>query len=175
MEHVESTTLPPPQAAGTWQDMAGRLAGLVAWHAHRLCKAHGVPAADRDDVVGEALAALCVGVKSAFSRGVTAVDTRYYAMNGLTAALRTRRGRPLQTLGAAEAALAGRGPGPAEQAEANELLAVLLARLPGDRMRQAVRLKAEGLSTAETAAALGVCRQRVQQLLLRARAVLLGL
>jgi DNA-directed RNA polymerase specialized sigma24 family protein len=101
------------------------------------------------------------------------VDCTFFALHGLQAAC-TRRGKALQTLGDAGSALADRGPGPVEQAEAAELLEALLARLPGDRMRQAVRLKAAGLSTAEAAAALGVCRQRVEQLLERARAVLLA-
>jgi hypothetical protein len=78
MEYAESTPLPPPPgravpplaaAAGTWQQAVQPLVGLVAWHAHKLCKAHGVPAADRADVVAEALANLCVSVKSAWARG----------------------------------------------------------------------------------------------------------
>jgi hypothetical protein len=55
------------------------LVGLVAWHALRLCKAHGVPPGDRDDVVAEALVAMCVGVHSAFGRGIAGVDCSYYA------------------------------------------------------------------------------------------------
>jgi DNA-directed RNA polymerase specialized sigma24 family protein len=170
MQHAEHTPHP-----ATWQDMAGRLAGLVAWHAARLCKAHVVPPDQREDVVGEALVALCVGVKNAWQRGARGFDVRFYARHGVAAVLHTRRGRPLRVLGdAAEAALASCGPGPDAEAEAAELLPALLARLPGGRVRQAVRLKAAGLSTAEAAAALGVSRQRVKQLLLKARAVLLA-
>jgi predicted DNA-binding protein (UPF0251 family) len=40
-------------------------------------------------------------------------------------------------------------------------------------MRQAVRLKAAGATAAEAARAMGVCRQRVQRLLERARGLLL--
>jgi DNA-directed RNA polymerase specialized sigma24 family protein len=174
MSHVESTPLPPPPAAGTWQEAALPLYGLVIWHARKLARACGLPAAELDDAVGEALVNLCVSARNAFGRGGRALRCRYFAQNGVAAVLHTRRGRPFRQLDAAAgAALASRGPGPDEEAEAAELLETLLARLPGGRVRQAVRLKAEGLSTAEAAAAMGCCRQRVEQLLLRARALLL--
>jgi DNA-directed RNA polymerase specialized sigma24 family protein len=168
MQH--HATAPQP---GTWQEMAGRLAGLVAWHVAELCRAHGISSDQQDDIAGEALASLCVSVRSAWARGVRAVNPRYFAMTGLTAVLHTRRCRPLQALDRPEG-LADRAPGPDAEAEADELLDALLARLPDGRMRQAVAMKAAGLSTAEAAAALGVCRQRVEQLLGRARAVLLA-
>jgi DNA-directed RNA polymerase specialized sigma24 family protein len=177
MRHVESTPRPPPPTAGSWQAEAVRLAGLVAWHVTRLCRANNVPPADREDVVAEALVNLCVSVKSAFARGVTAVNCRYYAQNGLAAAVHTHRGRPLRLLADAvadpEGALASRGPGPDAEAEAAELLPALLARLP-ERLRRVVALRAAGLSVAEVARRENVCVRRVRQLLLRARAVLLG-
>ena len=173
MHHVEH----PPHPAGTWQEAASRLAKVTAGHAYKLCKAHGVPPGERDDVAAESLLDLCVSVRSAFARGVEAFDARYFALHGL-AASRTRRGRPLQLLADAcadpEAALAGRGPGPVEQLEAGEFLPALLARLSDERLRRVVRLRAEGLSTAEVAAREGCCVQRVQQLLQEARLVLIA-
>jgi hypothetical protein len=50
----------------------------------------------------------------------------------------------------------------------------LLDRLPSERLRRVVAMRASGLSVAEVALAEGVCRQRIQQLLERARAVLLA-
>jgi RNA polymerase sigma factor (sigma-70 family) len=173
MHHAE--TAPQP---GSWQEMAGRLTGLVTWHVARLCRVNGIPPGQRDDVVGEALVALCVGVKSAFARGVAGVDCKFYAMNGLAAVLRTRWGRRPRLLADLfedpGAALAARGPGPVEELEAREALQALLARLPGERLRQVVYLRAEGLAVREVAERVGLSRQRVEQLLQEARAVLLA-
>jgi RNA polymerase sigma factor (sigma-70 family) len=68
-----------------------------------------------------------------------------------------------------EGMLAARGPSPAEEAEANEALDGLLARLPDERLRLIVRLRAEGLSVREVARRINLSRQRVEELLLRAR------
>jgi DNA-directed RNA polymerase specialized sigma24 family protein len=184
MGRVENTTplspppgrAVPPLTAGSWQEAVQPLVGLVAWHALRLCRIHGVPPGDRDDVVAEALAAECVGVRSAFARGVAGVDCSFYARNGLAAA-RTRRGRRLRLLGdllPGPGALASRAPGPYDEAEANDTLASLLARLPAGRVRRVVRLRAQGLSVAEVARREGVCVQRIRQLLLQARQLLLA-
>jgi hypothetical protein len=161
MHHAEH-----PPHPGSWQAEAGRLAKVTAWYVTRLCRINSIPPDQRDDVIGEALVALCVGVKGAFARGVTAIDCRYYARNGLAAVLRTRRARPLRLLADAvadpEAALAARGPGPDEQLEAAELLPALLARLPDERLRQVVRLRAEGLAVREVAGRVGLSRQRIE-------------
>jgi hypothetical protein len=70
----------------------------LLWNAHRLCRACGIPPHERDDVVAESLLNFCAGMKNAFGRGARAVNCRYHALNGLAAALRTRRGRPLRLL-----------------------------------------------------------------------------
>jgi DNA-directed RNA polymerase specialized sigma24 family protein len=173
---MNHATHPPPPAA-CWQAEAARLAKVTAFHVLRLCKAHGLPPGEWDDIIGEALFDLCLSVRRSWARGVEAVDCRYFALHGLQAA-RTRRARPLRLLDDAvadpEAALASRGPGPDAEALARDELAALLARLPTDRLRRVVRMRAAGASTAEVAAALGCCRQRVEQLLQQARAVLLA-
>jgi DNA-directed RNA polymerase specialized sigma24 family protein len=105
-------------------------------------------------------------------RGTRGLDCRFFARHGL-AACRTRRGRPPRLLGDIfedpAAAHAAGGPGPAEEAEGREALQNLLARLPSERMRQAVRLRAEGLTVREAAARMRCCRQRVESLLQKAR------
>jgi DNA-directed RNA polymerase specialized sigma24 family protein len=163
MPHAATATQPD-----TWQSAAAALYRITAGAARRLCRACNVPPAEHEEVVAEALLDMCASLRRAWGRGVRAVDCTYYARHGLAAAC-ARRNRPLPPLAGDAAA---RGPGPAEQLEAGELLDDLLRRLPDGRMRQAVQLKAEGLSTAEVAAAMGVCRQRVEHLLLRARALL---
>jgi DNA-directed RNA polymerase specialized sigma24 family protein len=133
-----------------------------------------VPRAEWDDAVAEGYLGLCAGLKGARGRGTTAVNARFYAQNALAVVLHTRRGRALQALGGAGAAVADRNPGPAEEAEAAELLPALLARLPGEQLRRVVRLRAEGLAVREVAARVGLSRQRVEQLLLEARGLLLA-
>jgi DNA-directed RNA polymerase specialized sigma24 family protein len=169
MEHVENR--PPP---GTWQQAVQPLVGLVAYHALRLCRAHNVPLGDRDDVVAEALLDLCLSVRRSWARGVRGVDCRFFALHGLQAARRGRRVRLLGDVFEHPEGLAAGGLGPEDEAVARDELQALLARLPGERLRQVVRLKAEGLSTAEVAGRLNCCRQRVQQMLQEARAVLLA-
>jgi hypothetical protein len=166
MHHAEH----PPHAAGTWQHEAGRLAKVTAYHVLHLCKAHGVPPAEWDDTIGEALLDLCLSVRSSWERGVRGVDARFFALHGIQAAC-SRRCKPLHALGDA-AALADRNPGPVEQAEAGELLEGLLRRLPDDRLRRIVAMRAAGLSVAEVARAEGVCVQRIRHLLLKARVLL---
>jgi DNA-directed RNA polymerase specialized sigma24 family protein len=74
---------------------------------------------------------------------------------------------------AAVAGLTDRGPQPVEELEAREALAVLLARLPDERLRRVVAMRAGGASVAEVARQENVCVQRIRQLLERARGLLL--
>jgi DNA-directed RNA polymerase specialized sigma24 family protein len=93
-------------------------------------------------------------------------------MHGL-AASRTRRGRRLRllhdALGDPETAIAAGSSGPAEELETREFLADLVARTPDERLRRIILLRAEGLTMAEVAVRVGLSRQRVEQLLQRAR------
>jgi hypothetical protein len=164
MEHAAA-----PQPV-TWQDQAARLYRVTAAAARRLCEAHGVPASEHEEVVAESLLDMCLSLRRAWGRGCRGFDCGYYARHGLVAAF-SRRGRPLPPLRGTPAA---RGPGPVEQLEAAELLPSLLARLPDERLRRVVAMRAAGASVAEVAAAEGVCRQRIQHLLLKARGLLLA-
>jgi len=131
-----------------------------------------VPDGERDEVVAEALLTLCASVRGAHGRGVKAVNVRYYALTAL-ATCRTRRHRPLCLLADAcpdpEAALAAANPSPLEELEGREAVAALLARLPNERLRLVVLLRAQGWTNAQIAARLGRSRSRVEQLLQEAR------
>jgi hypothetical protein len=121
----------------------------------------------------ESLLSLCAGVRSARAHGAAAISCQFFAQNGFAAARNTRRGRPPCLLGDVyenpACVLAAGGPGPVEELETREFLAGLLANLPDDRLRRIVNLRAEGLTMAEVAARVRLSRQRVEQLLQRAR------
>jgi DNA-directed RNA polymerase specialized sigma24 family protein len=163
MGHAATAT--PP---GTWQETAAALYRITAALARRLCAAHAVPAGEVEEVVAESLLSMCTNVERAWARGPRPIDCRYFALAGLASAC-SRRGKPLPQL---HKDAADRAPGPVEELEAAELLPSLLARLPDERLRRIVRLRAEGLAVREVAGRVGLSRQRVEQMLQQARALL---
>jgi DNA-directed RNA polymerase specialized sigma24 family protein len=173
----DATQRPPNLTGSTWQEAVLPLVRLVAWHAHRLCRRFDVPLQDRADVVAESLLTLCEDGRSAWLRGVDAVNCYYYAQKGYKAwRSRGRHWRrvsllhdlfesPDRVLASRPAGLAG-GLGPDWEQEARDVrLDQIMKRAQDERLQQVVRLRASGLTKRAIGARLGISGERVRQLL----------